>query len=215
MRTGLARALVTTATMGCALLTTAGPAGAGPSDHHRVIETGPEFGAFWMWNAPGTSFTAQVHATNRLLTTSGSSRPSLVASLWTTRYDDAWNMTGETPIEVDTAAGYDPRFERPLPGATVRAAALPATSCDYDADLDVIGCTATTIGLAITVTGAGEIQKGPAIVVNQKAPGFQLHAWGNGSWQQATAVGTLARMALPVGEGYLSDGTTGLVLKRS
>ena len=47
-----------------------------------------------------------------------------------------------------------------------------------------------------------------------KVPGFQLHAWGNGSWRHAAATGTMAGLILPVGEGYLSVGTDGLVHKR-
>jgi hypothetical protein len=215
MRRSLARALVSITTMGCALLAGVGPAAADDSNmHHRVVETGPEFAAWWSWYGPGTAYTAQVHATNRFSTTSGRSQPSLIASLWVTRYDADWNTVRETHIEVEAREGYDLRFERPLEGATVTASALPATSCEYDADLTPLGCTATAVGLAVSVTGTGEVQKGPAFVVNVKAPGIKLHAWGNGSWRQAAASGTMAGFVLPAGGGYLATGTDGLVLKR-
>ena len=162
MRRSIARALVSIATMGCAVLAGTGPATADPQNmHHRVIETRPEFAAWWRWYGPGTAFSAQVHATNGLSTTSGRSQPSLIASLWVTRYDADWNTIGRTHVEVETAEGYDLRFERPLEGATATASALPATSCEYDADLNPIGCTTPP---------SASLSRSPAPARSRRAP---------------------------------------------
>ena len=84
---------------------------------------------------------------------------------------------------------------------------LPGQTCTFDANFNLIGCTATTIDVTVAWTGQGPISRN---VFNDhfKSDGFSETVHFNGTDRNATATGTFNGSTLTAGNLLEADLTT-------
>jgi hypothetical protein len=196
------RALIGLAAAALTLLALAGPAGAASAQVTQFRFHGTFANALWVTSS-ATQFT---------LTTVGASESSLGSELFADRFtideDASGAFTGATDITVHVTSGFSFSISQPLVSASVSGTGLPATTCTYDANIALIGCSATTIDLAAAWTGQGPIDRG---VTNShfRIDGFSDTTHSNGTARDATATGTFGGSTLSADDLQFADlGTT-------
>lgn len=120
--------------------------------------------------------------------------------------DIGGNFAGEIDTFVDVSSGFTFTIDSGrLSGASMRGADLPATTCSYDADFNLIGCTdTTTIDASATWTGQGPIARGT--FHNQyQSDGFKFTDHFQGTSRDATATGTVGSLTLITGDLDFAD----------
>ena len=193
------RVLLGLTVMALTVLTVAGAANAAPGQVTQFRFKGSFAEAAWSTSSTDTYV-------NVSQSTQGS---ELFIDQFTANFDASGNFTGETDTSADVTSGFSFAIEkRSLASASVSGSGLPATTCTFDANFNLIGCTATTIDATAAWTGQGPITRG---VSNDhfKSDGFSERDHFNGTDRNATATGTIAGLTLTASDLEFADlGTT-------
>ena len=201
------RALIGLAVTTFTLLALAGPASAasGPVTQFRFHGTFAD--AFW-FTSSATSFTDTFVNVSKSLQGS-----ELFVDQFTGNLNANGSFAGGTDTFADVTSGFSFAIEKALTSASTSGSGLPATACTFDANFNLIGCTATTIDVSAAWTGQGPISRA---VFNDhfKSDGFSVTDHFNGTDRAATATGTVAGLMLSASElqfanlGTANAGTT-------
>jgi len=194
------RALIGLAVTAFTVLALAGPASAAPAQVTHLRFSGAFADAVWTTSS-ATSFT------NTFINVSKSNQGSqLVVSQFIENLDANGNPTGLTITSAVVTSGFSFTISQSLASASTSGSGLPATTCTFDANFNLIGCDPTTIDVAAAWTGQGPITRG---VFNDhfKSDGFSVTDHFNGTQRDATATGTIGGLTLTASEGEGELGT--------
>lgn len=123
---------------------------------------------------------------------------------FTTNVDNSGNFTGATDVFGEADSGVSFSTTRGLSSATV-SAAVPVTSCSYDADFNLIGCVdAGTLDVSADWTGEGPIARG-TMTNNFHQDGFHEVDHFTGTDRQATATATVDGTSLGTDDLLFAD----------
>jgi hypothetical protein len=118
---------------------------------------------------------------------------------FTENFDSNGNFTGATDVFGEADSGVSFSSSHSLATATA-SATVPVTSCSYDADFNLIGCSdAGTIDVSASWTGEGPIARG-TFNQNFHQDGFHEVDHFTGSDRQATATATVGGTSLGTGD---------------
>jgi hypothetical protein len=147
----------------------------------------------------------QTQTTNSITDTfvsAGHNQPSatfLVFDEFTTTFDNSGNITGHTDVSGAVNSGVSFSIVNPLASAAA-SASVPATSCSYDANFNLIGCVDVgTVDVSASWTGQGPIARG-TFNSNFRVDGFHEISHFTGSNREATATATLDGTSLGTGD---------------
>ncbi len=102
------------------------------------------------------------------------------------------NANGEAETTADVTSGFSSTIDATkLTAASVTGSGLPATTCTYDLDFNLIGCHPTTIGVIADWTGEGPIAR-TSFNQHFKVDGFSENDHFNGTDRNATITATIA-----------------------
>jgi hypothetical protein len=187
------RALLGLAVTALAVLAFAGPAGAttGQVTHLRV--SGKFAAAIWFTSTATSSTDTSVNVSK---STQGS---ELFADQFTVTFDSSGNTTGSTETFADVGSGFSFTLQQSLDSASVSGLGLPGQTCTFDANANLIGCSAATIDVTAAWTGQGPISRS---VENDhfKSDGFSETIHFSGTSRDATATGTFNGSTLTAGD---------------
>jgi len=188
------RILLGLAVTALTVLAFAGPAGAASGQVTQFRFHGTFADAFWSTSSTLTS----------LSVSKAKQGSELIVDQFIVNTDANGNITGATDTSADVTSGFSFAIHQPLASASTSASGLPATACTFDANLNLIGCSPTTIDLTATWTGQGPIVRG---VTNSrfKIDGISETDHFNGTLRTATATGTVAGLTLNESESQASD----------
>jgi hypothetical protein len=113
----------------------------------------------------------------------------------TTHHDADGGFTGSSFVVVDVRTGFSLSIDASLSGARVSGSDLPGTTCSYDANDQLIGCSGSTIDVRARWTGVGPITHDVS-TTHFHASGFTSAYHQNGRSRDATAVGTVDGVVL-------------------
>jgi hypothetical protein len=180
------------------VLAFAGPAGAASGQVTQFRFHGTFADALWFTSSATSSTLTALDAAK------AKQGSELIVDQFTINTDANGTITGATDTSADVTSGFSFAIHQPLASATTSASGLPATVCTYDANLNLIGCSPTTIDLTATWTGQGPIVRG---VTNNrfKIDGLSETDHFNGTLRTATATGTVAGLTLNESESQGSD----------
>jgi hypothetical protein len=123
---------------------------------------------------------------------------------FTEYYDSSGNFTGATDVYGEADSGVSFSISTSLASATA-SATVPVTSCSYDADFNLIGCSdAGTVDVSANWTGEGPIARG-TFTDNFRQDGFHEVDHFTGSDRQATATATVDGTSLGTGDLLFAD----------
>lgn len=184
-----------------ALLALAGPASAATGQVTKFRFSGPFADALW---STGSATSSTATSINVSKTTQGS---QLFVDQFTVNFDANGFLTGATDTSAAVTSGFSFALPQSLANASLSALGLPTTTCTYDANLNLVGCTSTTIDVSLSWTGQGPITRG---VQNDhvKSDGFSETDHFNGTFRNAAASGTVAGLTLTASDGQADVGTT-------
>ena len=113
------------------------------------------------------------------------------------------SCTGLTDVSGEADSGVSFSIVSPLVSATA-SASVPATSCSYDANFNLIGCVDVTVAVSASWTGQGPIEKG---TFNSNFPVDEFHVIEHftGSSREATATATLDGTSFGAGDLAFAD----------
>lgn len=192
------RALTGLAATAFTVLALAGPASAASGQVTQVQFHGMFAAAIWV-----TSSATSVTVTD--INVSKSNQGSeLFVDQFTENLDANGNVTGATDTSADVTSGFSFTISQPLASASTSGSGLPATTCTFDANFNLIGCSPTTIDVAAAWTGQGPTLR---FVFNQhfKIDGFSEIDHHNGTDRAATATGSIGGLTLTASELVFAD----------
>jgi hypothetical protein len=196
------RALTGLAVAALALLALAGPASAASGQVTQFRFHGTFADALWFTSSATSS-------TDTFVNVSKSARGSeLFVDQFTANLDANGNFTGATDTSADVTSGFSFAIQQSLASASVSGSGLPARTCTFDANFNLIGCSATTIDATATWTGQGTIS---CAVSNDhfKSDGLVFTEHSNGAGRAAMATGTVGGLTLTAGDVEIAElGTT-------
>jgi len=186
-----------------AVVAVAGPASAAPGQVTHFRFHGSFAEAEWFMSTD-TSFTDTFINVSRAKQGS-----ELFVDQFTANFDASGTFTGATDTFADVTSGFMFSIDSAkLSGASVNGSGLPATTCTYDADFNLIGCTDTTIDASATWTGQGPIARG-TFNDHFKVDGFSVSDHFNGTDRDATATRSIGGLTLTASDLEFADlGTT-------
>jgi len=192
------RALLALAVTMFTVLALAGPASAASGQVTRFSFHGTFADALWSTSS-ATSFTDTFVNVSKSLEGS-----ELFVDQFTANLDANGNFTGATDTSADVTSGFSFAIQKSLASASTSGSGLPATTCTFDANFNLIGCSATTIDVNATWTGQGPISRA---VFNEhfKSDGFSVTDHFNGTDRAATATGTVGGLTLGASELQFAD----------
>ena len=192
------RILLGLAVTALAVLAFAGPAGAASGQVTQFRFHGTFADALWFTNSATSSTLTSLRVSK------AKQGSELIVDQFIVNTDANGNITGATDTSADVTSGFSFAIHQPLASASTSASGLPATACTFDANLNLIGCSPTTIDLTATWTGQGPIVRG---VTNSrfKIDGISETDHFNGTLRTATATGTVAGLTLNESESQASD----------
>jgi len=192
------RILLGLAVTALAVLAFAGPAGAASGQVTQFRFHGTFADALWFTNSATSSTLTELDVAK------AKQGSELIVDQFTVNTDVNGVITGATDTSADVTSGFSFAIHQPLASASTSASGLPATACTFDANLNLIGCSPTTIDLTATWTGQGPIVRG---VTNSrfKIDGISETDHFNGTLRTATATGTVAGLTLNESESQASD----------
>lgn len=134
---------------------------------------------------------------------------SLFLDQFTANFDNNGNFTGATDVSGEADSGVSFSSSRSLSSA-MASASVPVTSCTYDANGDLIGCSdAGMIDVSASWTGEGPIARG-TFNDNFHQDGFHEVDHFTGTDRQATASATVDGISLGTGDLQFADLGTAL-----
>ena len=192
------RILLGLAVTALTVLAFAGPAGAASGQVTQFRFHGTFADALWFTNSATSSTLTELDVAK------AKQGSELIVDQFIVNTDANGNITGATDTSADVTSGFSFAIHQPLASASTSASGLPATACTFDANLNLIGCSPTTIDLTATWTGQGPIVRG---VTNSrfKIDGISETDHFNGTLRTATATGTVAGLTLNESESQASD----------
>jgi len=192
------RVLLGLAVTAVIVLGLAGSAGAASGQVTQFRFHGTFANALWFTNS-ATSSTVTSLSVSRAKQGS-----ELIVDQFIVTTDANGTITGATDTSADVTSGFSFAIHQPLANATTSASGLPATVCTFDASLNLIGCSPTTMDVTATWTGQGPIVRG---VSNDhvKIDGLSETDHFNGTDRTATATGTVDGLTLNESESQGSD----------
>ncbi len=192
------RALIGLAVTMFTVLALAGPASAASGQVTQFRFHGTFAEAFWFTSSATSSTDTFVNVTKSM---QGS---ELFVDQFTANFDANGNFTGATDTFADVTSGFSFAIDHALTSASTSGSGLPATTCTFDANFNLIGCSATTIDVNVTWTGQGPISRS---VFNDhfKSDGFSETDHFNGTDRAATATGTIGGLTLGASELQFAD----------
>jgi hypothetical protein len=123
---------------------------------------------------------------------------------FTANFDSNGNFTGATDVFGEVDSGVSFSVGGNLSSATA-SATVPVTSCSYDADFNLIGCSdAGTVDVSANWTGEGPIARG-TFNQNFHQDGFHEVDHFTGTNRQATATATVDGASLGTGDLLFAD----------
>jgi hypothetical protein len=123
---------------------------------------------------------------------------------FTENFDSNGNFTGATDVFGEAESGVSFSVAGQLSSATA-SATVPVTSCSYDADFNLIGCSdAGTVDVSANWTGEGPIARG-TFNQNFHQDGFHEVDHFTGTDRQATATATVDGTSLGTGDLLFAD----------
>jgi hypothetical protein len=124
---------------------------------------------------------------------------------FTENFDSSGNITGFTDTFADVTSGFSFTIDSlKLTSASASGSGLPATTCSYDADFNLIGCSVTTINVDATWTGAGPISRG-TFNDHFTTDGFKIRDHFNGTDRVASASGAIGGLTLTTNDLVFAD----------
>lgn len=195
-----------------AILATALPASAAPGQVIHEHFNGEFAEALWFTSTPASDTSTYVRASQ-----SGRAG-SLVAEQVIQSYDAQHNITGATDTVAEVSGGYTFSIDAVnLDTASVNGA-VPATTCTFNANFELIGCEPGTLSLDVTWTGQGVITHSTSSShIRAGALSFTDHL--NGTSRDGTATGTAGGVTLVTSEyavlGQAVSGSTFLCVGNS
>ena len=126
---------------------------------------------------------------------------------FTENFDSNGDFTGAIETIADVTSGFSFTIDSAkLNSASTSGSGLPATTCTYDANFDLIGCTDTSIDVSASWTGQGPIAKETSNDHFQ-FDGFKVSSHFNGTDRNATASGSIGGVTLaPADLGFADLG---------
>ena len=144
--------------------------------------------------------------TNTVANVSESAQGTLLGTdQFTGNLDANGNFTGGTETFANVTSGFSFAIDHALlTSASVSGSGLPATTCTFDANFEVIGCTASTIDVNVDWTGQGPVTHS---VSNDHfaSDGFSVTSHFNGTDRTATAAGTVGGLTVSASELQSAD----------
>jgi hypothetical protein len=156
-----------------------------------------------VWEAP----TATSVTDTAVFVSTSTQGSQLFADQFTEHLDANGNFTGATDTSAQVTSGFSFTVRQPLASASLSGSGLPATTCTYDANFNLIGCTATTIDVTAAWTGQGPITRG-VFTSHFKSDGFSETSHSNGTFRKATATGTFNGNTLGASDPSVTDLST-------
>lgn len=129
----------------------------------------------------------------------------LFVDQFTDNFDSSGNFVGEIDTIADVTSGFSFSIDAvKLSTASASGSDLPATTCTYDADFNLIGCVDSAIDVNATWTGQGPIGRG-TFHDNFRQDGFHFTDHFQGTSRDATASGTIGGLTLGTGDLEFAD----------
>jgi len=183
------RAIIALAAAALASLAFAGSASAASGQVTHFTFSGTFANAFWITSSANV-------ITDTLVNASTSSQGSqLLVDQFSDNLDVNGSVTGFTDTSAEVTSGYSFAIKQPLASASVSASGLPATTCTFDANFNLIGCTPTTIDVNVNWTGQGPISRSVSNT-HAKSDGFNVTTHFNATGRAVTAIGTVGGLTL-------------------
>jgi hypothetical protein len=182
-----------------ALAGSGGRAGAAPGQSLHFSFNGSFAEALWETQTPTSTTDTFVFA----------QQPKHGAALldldvFTANFDAGGNFIGATDVFGEADSGVSFSSSNSLASAAA-SAAVPVTSCSYDADFNLIGCSdAGTLDVSANWTGEGPIARG-TFINNFHQDGFHEVDHFTGTDRQATATSTVGGTSLGTGDLLFAD----------
>jgi len=190
---GLVTALV-------AMLIGVGSASASPAQTFHFHFNGTFAEALWETSTATTITDTDIQASR---TRTG--QQELFLDQFTQTVDQNGTFQGATDTFADVTSGFSFTIDsNKFNTASVSGTNIPAQTCTYDANFDLIGCTDTTIDASADWTGQGP--------VTQSVSGDHFHTHGfsatdhfSGKSRDATATGSIGGLTLGTGDLQFAD----------
>jgi hypothetical protein len=202
-RAGVLVALTTAAMV----ITAAGSARASEQVVQHYSFHGTVAEAVWDTSTPDTSTSTDITVARN------QQGQGLFVYQFTATFDQSGTLVGAAYTTADVTSGFALRINASLSNASASGQNLPATTCSYDADLNPVGCTPSTLDLEATWTGQGPITRDES-TAHFHSDGFTSTYHERGASRDATAIGVLNGLSLTSGdleEAHLAKNTYGSV----
>jgi hypothetical protein len=183
------RVLLGLAAIASILLATAAPASASTQVLH--FKSSRHFAdALWSTRSATSSGLTFVYVAN--VSKQG---PELALEQDTTSFDTNGQITGHTFTFADVTSGFSFALKQPLASASLSAPSLQVTTCTFDANFNLIGCTTPTIDINVAWTGQGQITR-TVLPIHIHSDGFTLAGQLHATHRDGTATGVVAGLTL-------------------
>jgi hypothetical protein len=176
----------------------AGKAVAAPGQTFQFHQNGSFAEAGWVTQTTNTTTSTFVRAENN-----NPGAPLLVFDEQIQTFDNSGNFTGITDVSGEADSGVSFSIVSPFLSASA-SASVPATSCSYDANFNLIGCVDLTVAVSASWTGQGPIERG-TFNSNFRTDGFHVIEHFTGADRFATATATLDGTSLGTGDLAFAD----------
>jgi len=143
-------------------------------------------------------------STSDTFTSVSASKSELFVDVFTETFDASGNFTGATDTFADVTGGFSFSINGKLSSAHVSGSDLPAQTCTYDADFNLVGCTDTTVSVDVSWTATGPLSHG-TFNDHFKVDGFSFNDHFSGASRDATASGSVAGQALGADDLEFAD----------
>jgi hypothetical protein len=130
---------------------------------------------------------------------------------FTATFDQSGTFVGAAYTTADVTSGVSLRIDASLSNASTSGQQLPATTCSYDADLNLVGCTATALYVEATWTGQGPVTRDVS-TAHFHSDGLTSTYHERGAARDATAIAVLNDLRLTseeLEEAHLATATYG------
>ncbi|HEX9300118.1 MAG TPA: hypothetical protein VF968_08305 [Actinomycetota bacterium] len=172
---------------------------AAPADVHHFAFRGSVAEGAWL-SRTDTSFTFTY--VNAMKTRTDQ---ELFVDQDTEYFDNGGNFIGDTDTFVDVPNGFSFTTDAgKLSAASVSGSHVPGTTCSYDANFDLIGCTGTAVDVSVTWTGYGPIGRG-TFHDQFHSDGFTFSDHFQGMSRKAVASGTVGGRVLTTDDLGFAD----------
>ncbi len=123
----------------------------------------------------------------------------------TENYDSEGAFTGAVGTSTRVTAGFSFTIDASqLSSAQVTASDLPATTCNYDTNYDLIGCVDSTIDVDVSWTATGEATRG-ILHEHVRNGGIMVTVHLEGTFREATASGVVGGISQTVNDLVFAD----------